>query len=172
MGMLATLINALSLQNALEKISVPTRVHNRVEDDVKYFMSHELSMIGSDGRAVSPNGAYANALPHPRFYGTYPRILGKYVREENVLSLETAVHKMSGFPAIRMNMKERGIIKTGMVADIVIFDSEKVIDNATWENPHQYPDGIPHVLVNGVPVVKNGTHTGATPGKVLRRGKS
>ena len=85
-------------------------------------MSHELSMIGSDGRAVSPNGAYANALPHPRFYGTYPRILGKYVREENVLSLETAVHKMSGFPAIRMNMKERGIIKTGMVADIVIFD--------------------------------------------------
>ena len=88
------------------------------------------------------------------------------------MSLETAVHKMSGFPAIRMNMKERGIIKTGMVADIVIFDSEKVIDNATWENPHQYPDGIPHVLVNGVPVVKNGTHTGATPGKVLRRGKS
>lgn len=155
-----------------ENGSVPTRVHNRVEEDVKYFMSHELSMIGSDGRAVSPNGAYAKALPHPRFYGTYPRILGKYVREENVLSLETAIHKMSGFPAIRMNMKERGIIKTGMVADIVIFDPEKVIDNATWENPHQYPDGIPHVLVNGVSVVENGTHTGATPGKVLRRGKS
>jgi N-acyl-D-amino-acid deacylase len=155
-----------------ENGSVPTRVHNRVEEDVKYFMSHELSMIGSDGRAVSPNGAYAKALPHPRFYGTYPRILGKYVREENVLSLETAIHKMSGFPAVRMNMKERGIIKTGMVADIVIFDPEKVIDNATWENPHQYPDGIPHVLVNGVSVVENGIHTGATPGKVLRRGKS
>ena len=153
-----------------ENGSVPTRVHNRVEGDVRYFLGHDLAMIGSDGRAVSPNGPYGKALPHPRFYGTYPRILGRYVRDEPVMSLESAVHKMSGFPAQRMSMKDRGLVKEGLVADLVVFDPETVIDNATWEDPHQYPDGIPYVLVNGVAIVDEGKHTGARPGKVLRRG--
>ena len=128
--------------------SVPTLVHNRVESDVRYFMGHELAMIGSDGNAVSPNGPYKDALPHPRFYGTHPRILGRYVREQPaVLTLEQAIHKMTGFPAQRMGMKDRGLVKEGLAADLVVFDPETVIDNATWENPHQYPDGIPYVLV-------------------------
>jgi N-acyl-D-amino-acid deacylase len=151
--------------------SVPTRVHNRDEGDVRYFLSHDLAMIGSDGRAVSPDGPYANALPHPRFYGTYPRILGRYVREEPaLLTLESAISKMTGIPAARMGMKERGTVKEGLVADLVIFDPDTVIDNATWEDPHQYPTGIPHVLVSGVAIVDYGKHTGAMPGRVLRRG--
>ena len=153
--------------------SVPTLVHNRVESDVRYFMGHELAMIGSDGNAVSPNGPYKDALPHPRFYGTHPRILGRYVRDQPaVLTLEQASHKMTGFPAQRMAMKDRGLVKEGLAADLVVFDPETVIDNATWENPHQYPDGIPYVLVGGVPVIDEGRHTSARPGKVLRRGES
>ena len=123
-----------------ENGSVPTRVHNRVEGDVRYFLGHDLAMIGSDGRAVSPYGPYKNALPHPRFYGTYPRILGRYVREEPaVLTLENAVYKMSGFPAQRMGMKDRGLVKEGLTADLVVFNPDTVIDNSTWEDPHQYP---------------------------------
>ena len=153
--------------------SVPGLVHNRVESDVRYFMGHELAMIGSDGNAVSPNGPYKNALPHPRFYGTHPRILGRYVREQPaVLTLEDAIHKMTGFPAQRMGMKDRGLVKEGLTADLVIFDPETVMDNSTWEDPHQYPDGIPYVLVRGVPVVDEGKHTAARPGKVLRRGQA
>ena len=156
-----------------ENGSVPTRVHNRIESDVRYFMGHELAMIGSDGRAVSPNGPYKNALPHPRFYGTYPRILGRYVREQPaVLTLENAIHKMAGFPAQRMGMKDRGLLKEGLTADLVVFDPETVIDNSTWEDPHQYASGIPYVLVKGTPVIDEGVHTQARPGKVLRRGQS
>jgi len=156
-----------------ENGSVPTRVHNRVEEDVRYFMGHDLAMIGSDGRAVSPHGPYKNALPHPRFYGTYPRILGRYVREEPaVLTLENAIYKMTGFPAQRLHMKDRGLVKEGLTADLVVFDPATVIDNSTWEDPHQYPDGIPYVLVKGIPVVDEGVHTGARPGRVLRRGEA
>ncbi len=156
-----------------ENGSVPTLVHNRIESDVRYFMGHELAMIGSDGNAVSPNGPYKDALPHPRFYGTHPRILGRYVREQPaVLTLEQAIHKMTGFPAQRMGMKDRGLVREGLTADLVVFDPETVIDNATWEDPHQHPDGIPYVLVNGVPVIDQGRHTAARPGKVLRRGQS
>ena len=156
-----------------ENGSVPGLVHNRVESDVRYFMGHELAMIGSDGNAVSPNGPYKDALPHPRFYGTHPRILGRYVREQPaVLTLEDAIHKMTGFPAQRMGMKDRGLVKEGLTADLVIFDPETVMDNSTWEDPHQYPDGIPYVLVRGVPVVDEGKHTAARPGKVLRRGQA
>lgn len=153
-----------------EQGPVPTLVHNRLESDVRFFMGHPLAMFGSDGRAVSPHGLYANAKPHPRFYGTYPRVLGRYVREQPaVLSLEAAVHKMSGFPAQRLSLRDRGHIKLGLVADLVVFDPETVIDRATFEEPHQYPEGIPYVLVNGVAVVDQGKHTGARPGRVLRR---
>jgi len=154
-----------------ERGTVPTIVHNRVESDVRTFMGHPLAAIGSDGPAISPHGLYADALPHPRFYGTYPRILGRYVRERPaVLSLETAVHKMSGFPARRLGLRDRGLVEEGLVADLVVFDPETIIDRATFEEPHQYPEGIPHVLVNGVAVVDQGRHTGARPGRVLRRG--
>jgi N-acyl-D-aspartate/D-glutamate deacylase len=148
-------------------------VHNRVESDIRFFMSHPQAMIGSDGNAVSPDGLYKNFKPHPRFYGPYPRILGRYVREQPaVLTLEEAIYKMAGFPAKRMGFKDRGHVKEGLAADLVLFDPETVIDNATFEEPHQYPTGIPYVFVAGEPVIDKGKHTGVRPGKVLRNGRA
>ncbi len=145
-------------------------VHNRVESDVRYFLSHPLAMIGSDGNAVSPTGAYAHEKPHPRFYGTHPRILGRYVREQSLMSLETAVRKMTAMPAERLRLKDRGRVEEGCVADLAVFDPSTVIDRATFEDPHQLAAGIPHVMVAGEPVVLDGEHTHARPGRVLRRG--
>jgi N-acyl-D-aspartate/D-glutamate deacylase len=147
-------------------------MHNRVEEDVRFFMRHPLAMIGSDGRAIAPRGLWANARPHPRFYGTYPRVLGRYVREERVLSLAEAVYKMTGFPADRMGITDRGRLVEGVWADVVVFDPDTVIDRATFEDPQQYPVGIPYVLVNGQVVVEQGEHTGKLPGRVLRKGSS
>ena len=145
--------------------------HNRDEGDIRFFMAHPQAMIGSDGTAMSPTGIYAKDRPHPRFYGTYPRILGRYVREQPaVLTLEEAIFKMTGFPARRMSFRDRGTIAEGNVADLVVFDPETVLDRATYDDPHQFPDGMPHVLVAGEPVVLDGKHTGARPGRVLRRG--
>jgi N-acyl-D-aspartate/D-glutamate deacylase len=124
----------------------------------------------SDGTAISRDGIWSVTKPHPRCYGTFPRILGRYVRDHQVLSLETAVYKMSGFPAQRLGLRDRGRIAEGLAADLVVFDPESVIDRATFEEPHQYPDGIPYVFVNGEAIVANGGHTGARPGRVLRRG--
>lgn len=156
--------------NVEEDSVVAVVVHNRSESDVRYFMAQPIAMFGSDGRAISPDGPYSFAKPHPRFYGTYPRVLGRYVREDPAMSLETAIHKMTGFPAQRLGLRDRGLIKEGLVADLVIFDPERVVDRATFEDPHQYPEGISHVLVNGNQVISDGKHTGSRPGKVLRRG--
>jgi len=153
-----------------EKDEISATWHNRNEIDMRYFMSQTMGMIGSDGNAVSPDGLYGKSMPHPRFYGTYPRILGRYVREVPVLTLETAVRKMSGFPADRMGIKDRGYIEKGKAADIVVFNPDTVLDRATFEAPHQYPVGMPHVFVNGKAVIKGGKHTGARSGRVLRRG--
>ena len=145
---------------------------NRREDNIRYFMAQPYAMFGSDGSAVSPTGIYGGDKPHPRFYGCYPRILGRYVREQPaVLTLEEAIYKAAGFPAERMGFKDRGLLKEGCAADIVVFNPDIVIDNATFDDPHRYPDGMPHVLVNGEPVILNGNHTGARPGRVLRRGE-
>ena len=146
-------------------------MHNRTESDIRFFLGHEAAMIGSDGNAISPTGSQSVDQPHPRFYGTFPRVLGRYVREEpSVLSLEVAIRKMTGLPAERLTLKDRGLIAEGLVADIVLFDPDTVIDRATFEAPHQYPVGIPYVFVAGTAVVDGGTHTGARPGRVLRRG--
>ena len=146
-------------------------MHNKTESDVRFFLGHEAAMIGSDGGAISPTGPHSAIKPHPKTYGTYPRVLGRYVREKpSVLSLEEAVYKMTGLPARRMSFKDRGLIAERLVADIVLFDLETVIDRATFEDPHLYPVGIPYVFVNGTAVVDGGTHTGARPGRVLRRG--
>ena len=148
-------------------------VHNRVESDIRFFMGHPQAMIGSDGNAISPDGHYKDFKPHPRFYGPYPRILGRYVREQPaVLSLEEAVYKMAGFPAQRMGFKQRGRVEEGLIADLVVFDPDTVIDNATFEEPHQYPTGIPYVFVAGEAVIDGGKHTGARPGRVLRNGRA
>ncbi len=144
-------------------------LHLMSEEDVKYVISHRLSMIATDGWAVSPKGPMSAGKPHPRFYGTFPRIIAKYVREEKLLSLEEAVRKMTWMPAQKLGLWNRGLIAKGMIADIVIFDFNKIRDKATFENPHQYPEGIPYVIVNGEVVIDNGEHTRKLAGKVLRK---
>jgi len=136
------------------------------ENDVKTVMSSPLSSIISDSWATVPS---AGGKPHPRVYGTFPRVLGKYVREEKILTLQDAIRKMTSLPAGKLGLQDRGIIKEGFWADIVIFDPDRIKDKATYADPHQYPEGISYVIVNGEVVVENGRLTGARPGKVLRR---
>jgi N-acyl-D-amino-acid deacylase len=134
------------------------------EKDVRLAMADQLLSFDSDGSAVSPD---FGGQPHPRYYGTFPRVLGHYVREEHVLGLEEAVRKMTSQAAQRMGLLDRGIVRQGMWADLVVFDPDRIIDRATFDKPQQYPDGISHVIVNGVTVVKDGEHTGALPGRPL-----
>jgi len=141
------------------------------EEDVRTVMKHPLSMIGSDGWALAPYGVLGESKTHPRSYGTYPRILGKYVREKKVLSLEEAIRKMASLPAQKLGLGDRGMIREGMWADVVVFNPEMVVDKATYENSHRYPEGIEYVLVNGEIVIDEREHTGALPGKVLRISK-
>jgi N-acyl-D-amino-acid deacylase len=124
-------------------------------------------MIGSDGSALAPYGELAAGKPHPRSYGTFPRVLGEYTREQRVLSLPEAVHKMTGLPARRLGLRDRGVIRPGAKADLVVFDPKRIADRATYEEPHRYPIGIEHVIVNGRFVVKDAQHTGSLPGKLL-----
>lgn len=137
------------------------------EDNVKMQLRHPAVMIGSDGVGLAAEGPLAKGVPHPRNYGTYPRLLGNYVRDENVLSLEEAVWKMSGYPAQKLRWPDRGLLRRGYRADLVVFDPGTVADRATYQAPHQYPIGIQHVIVNGVPVIRDSVHTGARPGSVL-----
>ena len=154
-----------------ERGAVSAVVHGRAERDVEYFLSHPIGMIGSDGNAVSPTGSQSQKQIHPRFYGTYPRILGRYVREQSLISLETAIEKMTGMPAARLGITDRGQVLEGLVADLVIFDQKKIIDHSTFEKPHQLSEGIQYLLVNGEPVISNGIHTQSRAGRVLRRRK-
>jgi N-acyl-D-aspartate/D-glutamate deacylase len=154
-----------------ESNGVAVVVFNRREPDMRAFLVHEAAMVGSDGTAISPAGVHGPPKqPHPRYYGTFPRILGRYVRDEPVLTLESAIHKMTGMPARRLGLTDRGRVAEGAAADLVVFDPATIIDRASFESPHQYPAGIEAVLVNGEVVVTAGNHTGARPGRVLRRG--
>ena len=134
------------------------------EGDVRRVMAHPSTMIGTDGIP-------AGSKPHPRAWGTYPRILGRYVRDEGVISLSDAIHKMSGMPADKFNLAGRGYVREGGFADLVVFDPETVIDEATYEYPKTPPIGMPHVIVNGNFVVRDGVHTHARVGRALRRGR-
>lgn len=136
------------------------------EDDVRTVIRLPWVMAGSDGSAFKIETA--TGQPHPRSYGTFVRVLGRYVREYQILRLEDAVRKMTSLPAMRLGLQDRGLVREGMWADLVLFDADTVVDNATFAAPHQYPTGICHVLVNGVAVVVDGDHTGARPGMVLR----
>jgi len=137
------------------------------EADVRRILAHPHVMIGSDGSALAPYGELALGKPHPRSYGTFPRVIARYSREERVLSLEQAVYKMTGLPAKKLGLTDRGVIRVGAKADLVAFNSHTVSDLASYEAPHQYPRGIEHVLVNGRLVIKHGEHTGSLPGRVL-----
>lgn len=138
------------------------------EENVERSLAHPLSAVCSDGAAWAPYGPLSTGVPHPRTYGTFPRVLGRYVRERKLMPLETAIHKMTALPARRVGLHDRGTVTPGARADLVAFDPDTVIDQATFERPHQYPLGIPHVWVNGVPVIRGGEHTGARPGRSAR----
>ena len=142
------------------------------EENVKKKMQLPWVSFCTDEDAYRPEGLMGKRSPHPRAYGTFPRVLGKYVREEKVLPLQEAIRKMTSLPAARLGFSDRGLLKTGMAADIVVFDSAQIKDQATYLNPHQYPTGISHVFVNGIEVVRNGKHTGALPGKALKKRKT
>lgn len=133
-------------------------------EGIRRFYQHPVAMVGTDS-------TFVGAKPSPRTYGSFPRILGQFVRDERVLGLEEAVAKMTSMPAARLGLRDRGRLADGFVADVVVFDPATVRSNATYEEPRRYPDGIEHVLVAGVPVVEGGVHTGATPGRALRRGR-
>jgi N-acyl-D-amino-acid deacylase len=136
------------------------------EEEMRGVLKHPLAMIGSDGIALS--AAARQGQPHPRCYGCFPRVLGRYCRELKLFTLETAIHKMTGMPAAQLGLAGRGELREGHVADIVIFDFEKIIDKATFDDPHQYPEGIDSVIVSGQLVIHRGEHLGVRPGKVLR----
>ena len=139
----------------------------RTEEDMKSFLSHPLGMMGSDGLAIQASGPLGVGRPHPRSYGAHSRVLGRYVRDTAVLTLEEAVYKMSGQVAARLGMSDRGVIAAGKFADIAVFDPATVADPADFESPHQYAIGVPYVVVNGDLVIDNGQHSGALPGSVL-----
>ena len=147
--------------------SVPTVFFHHSEEDMRYALAQPFVSIGSDGSAVNADGSVGPAHPHPRFYGTFPRVLGRYVRDERLLTLEDAVRKMTSANAARVRQFDRGLLRPGLWGDVTIFDPRRVIDRATYEQPRQYADGIEYVIVNGTVVIDRGQHTHARPGVVV-----
>jgi N-acyl-D-amino-acid deacylase len=152
---------------SLDDAQVVAVFFDQQEDILSKLMQHPLVAIGSDSVGAAPYGVLGKGSPHPRHYGTFPRVLGRFVREKSILSLEEAVKKMTSLTAKRFNLDGRGVVRVGAWADLVLFDARTVIDKATFADPHQYPEGIPYVIVNGEIVLDKGEHTGALPGRVL-----
>lgn len=147
--------------------SVPTVYFHHAEDDMRYALKQPFVSIGSDGSAVKNEGPLASGNPHPRYYGTFPRVLGRYVREEKLIALEEAVRKMTSANAAKIRIYDRGLLRPGQMADVTVFNPNTIIDNATFEKPHQYATGVEYVIVNGKIVLEHGRHTGARPGAIL-----
>ena len=152
----------------IEDPSTGVAVFGMSQPDVTLALQQPWVSIDNDSEGTSPEGILGQAHPHPRAYGTFPRILSKYVREEKVLTLEDAIRKFSALPAQRLHFTDRGVLKAGMWADITIFDPATIHDRATFDNPNQLSEGMEYVLVNGSPVIDQGKMTGTLPGKVLR----
>ena len=138
------------------------------EENTSRLLAHPLGMVCSDGGAYAPYGPLSSGSPHPRGYGTFPRLLGFYVRDQGALPLEEAVRKITSLPAAKLRLDDRGTLAPGQVADVVAFDPDTVADRATFEAPHQYPEGIPLVVVNGVVTLRDGEHTGDLAGGAVR----
>jgi N-acyl-D-amino-acid deacylase len=137
------------------------------EDNVKKEVAKQWISFGSDEASQAPEGVFLKSNPHPRAYGNFARLLGKYVRDEKVIPMKEAIRRLSGLPATNLGLDHRGFLKQGMFADVVVFDPATISDRATFEKPHQYAVGVKHVFVNGVQVIKDGEHTGAKPGRAL-----
>lgn len=147
--------------------SVPTVYFHHDEKDMQYALRQPFISIGSDGTAVAIDGPTAEGHPHPRYFGTFPRVLGRYVRDEKVLTLEDAIRKMTSANAEKIRIFDRGLLRQGMWADVTVFDPAKIADRATYEQPQQYAVGVEYVLVNGQVVIDRGQHTGRRPGAIL-----
>ena len=159
---------ALALRLLREEGSVGMIGFGMSEENTARILSHPLGMVCSDGSVYAPEGPLSGGSPHPRSYGTFPRVLGHYVREEKVMPLATGIHKMTGLPASKIQLEDRGVIRIGAYADLVAFDPSTVRDAATFEDPHQYPVGIELVVVNGVVTVREGMMTGELAGRPVR----
>jgi len=138
------------------------------EGNVKKQIALPWVSFGSDAESPAPEGAFLKSNPHPRAYGNFARLLGKYVRDEKVISLEKAIRRLTSLPAENLKINDRGTLTPGHFADVVVFDPTTIADHATFDKPHQYATGMIHVFVNGTQVLKNGEHTGAKPGVVVR----
>lgn len=154
---------AETIMDMVEKGGAQMVYHSMNEVDVKYIMQYPFCMFGADAGIPTPG----KSMPHPRGYGTNARVLGKYVRDEKVISMEEAIRRMTSLAAQKFGLKDRGILKEGMAADIVVFDEKTVSDLSTFEQPHQYSKGFDAVLINGGVVLENGKHTGGRSGKAL-----
>jgi N-acyl-D-amino-acid deacylase len=141
------------------------------EDNVRRQLALPWVSFGADEDSQAPEGVFLKSNPHPRAYGNVARFLGHYVRDEKIVPLTEAIRRLSSLPAENLRLDRRGMLKPGYFADVVVFDPAKVQDLATFEKPHQYSTGVMHVFVNGVPVLKDGEHTGAKPGRVAYRHK-
>ncbi len=139
------------------------------EDDVRRIASEPSATVGSDGPCVAPYGVTGQGKPHPRLYGTFPRLIGRYARDLGLLTMPQAIAKMTGVAATALGLTERGLLREGYAADVVVFDAESIMDEATFDDPHTYPSGIETVIVNGTVVIHQSGHTDALPGKLLRR---
>jgi len=138
------------------------------EDNIRKEIAIPWMSFGSDGQSMAPEGVFLNSATHPRAYGNFSRLLGKYVRDEKIIPLEEAVYRLTTLPATNLRLDRRGALKPGYYADVLVFDPEKVQDHSTFEDPHQLSTGMSHVFVNGVQVLREGEHTGALPGRVVR----
>jgi N-acyl-D-amino-acid deacylase len=138
------------------------------EDNVKRQIGLPWMSFGSDAASLAPEGVFLRSSPHPRAYGTFARLLGTYVRDERVIPLAEAIRRLTSLPAANLGIERRGALAPGMFADVVAFDLERIQDHATYEAPHQYATGVVHVLVNGEPVLRDGEHTDARAGRVVR----
>ncbi|NIR52838.1 amidohydrolase family protein, partial [candidate division KSB1 bacterium] len=147
---------------------VGTIYFTQSEENIKKKVALPWVSFCSDEASVAPEGVFLKRNPHPRAYGTFARLLGKYVRDEGIISLEEAIRRLTSFPAENLSIKKRGWLKPGYFADVVVFDPETIQDHATFAEPHQYATGMRHVFINGVQVLKDGEHTGAKPGRVVR----
>jgi N-acyl-D-amino-acid deacylase len=134
---------------------------------VKKELAKPWISFGSDEASQAPEGVFLKSNPHPRAYGNFARVLGKYARDEKVIPMNEAIRRLSGLPATNLGLDHRGFLKEGMFADVVVFDPATIADRATYQKPHQYAVGMKHVFVNGVQVLKDGEHTGAKPGRAL-----
>jgi N-acyl-D-amino-acid deacylase len=152
-----------------EKLAVSVVRFGMCEQDVEYVLQYPNAMIGSDGSALATYGPLGKGHPHPRNFGTFPRVLGHYSRMRKIITLQEAVRKMTSLPAQKLGLRDRGVIRPGAWADLVVFNPETVVDVATYADPKKYPEGIEYVIVNGVLTVSKGRHTGARAGKVLKR---